>query len=88
MRLDLPRAHARAGDRISIAAYLGKTDKFDRAIADFAEIYPDQNDRDRASLAAAVDSGESKRSSVRDGLSPNYRKIYAHSATERVRFGT
>ena len=53
----LARAHARAGDRIAIAAYLGKSDRFDQAIADFAEVYADQTARDHASLAAAVDSG-------------------------------
>ena len=42
----LARAHARSGDRIAIACYLGKTDTFDRAIADFAELYADQNERD------------------------------------------
>ncbi|MGW4930442.1 DUF2252 domain-containing protein [Agromyces sp. NPDC004153] len=53
----LARAHARAGDRVAIAAYLGKSDRFDRAIGDFAETYADQNERDHASLVAAVDSG-------------------------------
>jgi uncharacterized protein (DUF2252 family) len=53
----LARAHARSGDRIVLAAYLGKSAKFDNAIADFAEIYGDQNERDHAALAAAVDSG-------------------------------
>jgi uncharacterized protein (DUF2252 family) len=50
----LARAHARAGDRIAIAAYLGKSTKFDNAIADFAESYADQNERDHAALADAV----------------------------------
>jgi len=53
----LARAHARSGDRIVLAAYLGKSAKFDNAIADFAETYGDQNERDHAALAAAVDSG-------------------------------
>ncbi len=53
----LARAHARAGDRISIAAYLGNSAKFDNAIADFAETYADQNERDHAALAAAVEDG-------------------------------
>jgi hypothetical protein len=39
----LARAHARSGDRIAIAAYLGNSTKFDNAIADFAETYADQN---------------------------------------------
>src|SRR5262249_11968937 len=50
----LARAHARSGDRIAIAAYLGKSDVFDRAIASFAEAYADQNERDHAELAKAV----------------------------------
>jgi uncharacterized protein (DUF2252 family) len=53
----LARAHARSGDRIAIAAYLGKSDAFDRAVADFAAAYADQNERDHASLAAAAGSG-------------------------------
>jgi uncharacterized protein (DUF2252 family) len=53
----LARAHARTGDRIAIAAYLGGSDKFDRAIADFAETYADQTERDHAALADAVASG-------------------------------
>jgi hypothetical protein len=53
----LARAHARSGDRIAIAAYLGGGDVFDRAIAEFAERYADQNDRDHAALAAAVAEG-------------------------------
>jgi hypothetical protein len=53
----LARAHARWGDRIAIAAYLGKGQAFDRAIAAFAAAYADQNERDYAAFAAAVDSG-------------------------------
>jgi uncharacterized protein (DUF2252 family) len=53
----LARAHARAGDRIAIAAYLGSGDAFDRAICDFADAYADLNERDYKALAAAVDSG-------------------------------
>jgi uncharacterized protein (DUF2252 family) len=53
----LARAHARSGDRIVIAAYLGKSTKFDNAIADFAETYADQNERDYAALSAAVKAG-------------------------------
>jgi uncharacterized protein (DUF2252 family) len=53
----LARAHARWGDRIAIASYLGKSDVFDRAIADFAVAYADQNDRDYETFAAAVQSG-------------------------------
>jgi uncharacterized protein (DUF2252 family) len=53
----LARAHARSGDRIAIAAYLGTSDVFDRAIADFASAYADQNQRDYDALAAAAASG-------------------------------
>ncbi len=54
----LARAHARSGDRIAIAAYLGRSDVFDRAIAEFATAYADQNERDHAALVAAVASGQ------------------------------
>lgn len=53
----LARAHARAGDRVAIAAYLGGTDRFDRAIAEFAGDYADQNERDYAAFREAVASG-------------------------------
>jgi hypothetical protein len=53
----LARAHARTGDRIAIAAYLGASDKFDQAIADFAETYADQTERDHAALADAAANG-------------------------------
>ncbi len=53
----LARAHARWGDRIAIASYLGKGNAFDRAIAAFSAAYADQNERDYAAFAAAVDSG-------------------------------
>jgi thiamine monophosphate kinase len=53
----LARAHARAGDRIAIAGYLGNSTKFDNAVADFAETYADQNERDHAALGAAVSAG-------------------------------
>ena len=56
----LARAHARSGDRISLAAYLGGSDRFDQAIADFAETYADQNERDFAALQAAVKNGRAK----------------------------
>ena len=54
----LARAHARSGDRVQIAAYLGKSERFDRAIADFAKDYADQTERDYAALCAAVKSGK------------------------------
>ncbi len=53
----LARAHARSGDRIAIAAYLGTSDVFDRAIADFSTAYADQNERDYQALVDAVGSG-------------------------------
>ncbi|MCZ2262059.1 DUF2252 domain-containing protein [Isoptericola nanjingensis] len=53
----LARAHARTGDRIALAAYLGRSDVFDRAVADFAADYADQNDRDYAAFLDAVASG-------------------------------
>ena len=53
----LARAHARSGDRIAIAAYLGKGTVFDRAIVEFSQAYAEQNERDYRSLAAAVESG-------------------------------
>jgi uncharacterized protein (DUF2252 family) len=53
----LARAHARSGDAVAIAAYLGKKDRFDRAITDFAERYADQNDRDYEAFTAAIQSG-------------------------------
>jgi hypothetical protein len=51
------RAHARSGDRIAIAAYLGGSDVFDRAVTTFAAAYADQNERDYQSLVEAVASG-------------------------------
>ena len=53
----LARAHARSGDRIAIAAYLGASDVFDRAVAQFASLYADQNERDYQALAEAAASG-------------------------------
>ena len=53
----LARAHARSGDRIAIAAYLGGSDVFDKAVAQFAATYADQNERDHQALAAAAASG-------------------------------
>ena len=53
----LARAHARSGDRIAIASYLGNSDVFDKAIADFSAAYADQNERDYQTLLDAVQSG-------------------------------
>ena len=50
----LARAHARSGDRIAIAAYLGNGDAFDRAMASFAETYAEQNERDYLALREAA----------------------------------
>ncbi len=61
----LARAHARSGDRIAIASYLGKSDAFDRALAEFAVAYADQNERDHAALRQAADEG---RITVQEGL--------------------
>jgi uncharacterized protein (DUF2252 family) len=55
--MTLAHAHARGGDRIAIGAYLGKSDVFDIAMAEFAEAYADQSERDYAALRAAVDGG-------------------------------
>jgi uncharacterized protein (DUF2252 family) len=53
----LARAHARSGDPIAIAEYLGKSDEFDRAITDFSKRYAEQNERDYEMFADAVRSG-------------------------------
>jgi uncharacterized protein (DUF2252 family) len=53
----LARAHARSGDRIAIASYLGGSDVFDQAITEFSDAYANQNDLDYRSLVAAVASG-------------------------------
>ena len=54
----LARAHARSGDRIAIATYLGNSDRFDRAILEFSIAYAEQNERDYARLADAVKTGK------------------------------
>ena len=54
---ELARAHARAGDGVAIASYLGAGDTFDRAMATFAEAYADQNEKDYAALKTAVEVG-------------------------------
>ena len=61
----LARAHARSGDRIAIAAYLGRSNVFDNAIADFATAYADLNERDYKALQQAAASG---RIQVQEGL--------------------
>jgi len=61
----LARAHARSGDRIAIAAYLGRGRSFDRAIVQFSSAYAEQNERDYEALAVAAKSG---RIAVETGL--------------------
>ncbi len=61
----LARAHARSGDRIAIAAYLGKNSTFKHAVADFTDAYADQNERDYQAL---VDAARSGRIEARTGL--------------------
>jgi hypothetical protein len=56
----LARAHARSGDRVALAAYLGGSAKFDQAVAEFAETYADQNERDYAALQKAVKDGKAE----------------------------
>jgi predicted alpha/beta hydrolase len=53
----LARAHARSGDRVAIASYLGSGESFESAVAAFAETYADQNERDYAALADAARAG-------------------------------
>jgi len=53
----LARAHARSGDRIAIASYLGRGPTFDRAIVAFTHAYADQNERDYKALRDAVKAG-------------------------------
>ena len=50
----LARGHARSGDRVAIAAYLGTNDAFDRAMVEFSTAYADQNERDYATVADAL----------------------------------
>ncbi len=57
----LARAHARSGDRIALASYLGGSARFDQAIADFAETYADQNERDYAEFQAAARTARLRR---------------------------
>jgi len=56
----LARGHARSGDRIAIAAYLGDKDTFDRAVAAFAEAYAEVNHQDHQRLVAAIGEGRVK----------------------------
>ena len=54
----LARAHARSGDPIAVAAYLGKSDAFDQSMTDFSERYADQNERDYQAFTEAIRSGQ------------------------------
>jgi uncharacterized protein (DUF2252 family) len=56
----LARGHARSGDAVTISAYLGSNDAMDQALADFAELYADQNELDYAALTDAVKTGRVK----------------------------
>jgi uncharacterized protein (DUF2252 family) len=56
----LARGHARSGDAVAISAYLGSNDAMDQALADFAELYADQNELDYAAITAAVKAGRVK----------------------------
>ena len=53
----LARAHARSGDPIALAEYLGKKDRFDASITDFSERYADQNERDYQAFTEAIRTG-------------------------------
>jgi len=53
----LARAHARSGDRVALATYLGKSNRFDSAVADFSEAYAEQNELDHAELVRAAEIG-------------------------------
>ena len=55
--MDAGPAHARSGDPIAIAAYLGEGDQFDRSITDYAERYADQNEQDYQAFVEAIRSG-------------------------------
>ena len=63
--MTLAKAHARSGDAIAIASYLGTNDVFDQALSAFADAYADQNERDYQALKQAADSG---RINVQTGL--------------------
>jgi hypothetical protein len=54
----LAPAHARSGDSVAISGYLGKSDRFDRALASFAGAYADQNERDHRAFLDAIDAGK------------------------------
>jgi NAD(P)H-dependent flavin oxidoreductase YrpB (nitropropane dioxygenase family) len=54
----LARAHARSGDAIAIASYVGRSDTLDRSLAEFAELYADQNELDHQAFEQAIADGK------------------------------
>ena len=70
----LARAHARSGDSVAISAYLGTTDTFDGAIADFAETYADQNEGDHRAYLAAIAAGRVSTTAVMGAPKPGRRR--------------
>jgi len=77
----LARAHARAGDSIAIAASLGSSDVFDRAIGGFAQTYSDQHERDHAALLGAIAAGR-----VKAQEPSRIKKLLARSVVRRTRW--
>jgi hypothetical protein len=63
----LARAHARSGDAARIAGYCGESDSLDRALAEFAEAYGDQTERDHAELTKAIKTGRVTAVEVKEG---------------------
>lgn len=78
----LARAHARSGDPIAIAAYLGEDDQFDRSITDFAKRYAEQNELDYQAFTTAIRSGTLGALEGRDR--PVHRSWYNRAVVERV----
>ena len=66
----LARAHARSGDPVALAAYMGRKDRFERSIADFSERYADQNERDYQAFAERSGPAGSRRSRTSDRTTP------------------
>ena len=77
----LAHAHARSGDAVAIAAYLGSGDAFDRALATFAEAYADQNERD---YAAFSDADRLRKDRGRDGSVSAIATVSRRSGTART----
>ena len=68
----LARGHARSGDRVAIAAYLGSNDAFDRAMVDFSSAYADQNERDYDAVSASFAARRAKAEDHSTGRVPVY----------------